>query len=187
MNIKLNIEELDEETRNRIGLPADPREEVSKRLVVMGRVLALLKGFTRSDGIWILSQGLYAVQKEASAQEDVGVQEEELKPIGFILYTVAKMFDLEISDLVVRKRSAEVVEARQVAMYILWNAESYTLTEIGRALGGRSAATVSHGYKQTARRLKTDGRLRRKLEKAVVEIGKGEFDNTEYLLKEGGF
>ena len=192
MKAKIKVEDLDEATRNRIGLPADPGEEtISKRLVGLGRVLNVLKGLTRNDATWILSQGLYAIQKEEADQDGVGVGEEEVKPttmaafsypIGFMLYTVAKAFDLEIADLLARSRTMVIAEARQVAMYILWNAESYTQTKIGQVLGGRHPSTISHGYRQIASRLLSDNGLKKKVEGINEAIGKGESSDVNYLL-----
>ena len=90
------------------------------------------------------------------------------------LAAVANAFDLNVGDLLVRTRNVVIVEARQAAMYILWNLEEpYSLTEIGDALGGRTAATVSHGYRQTAERLRTDGKLRDRIAMANAEIRRG--------------
>ena len=188
----VKFEDLDQQTRNRIGLPANPGEEtVSNRLVGLGRVLNVLKGLTRNDATWILSQGLYAVQKEEADQDGVGVNEEEAKmatmgafipSTGFMLYTVAKAFDLEIADLLARSRTMVIVEARQVAMYILWNNEGYTQTKIGQALGGRNPSTISYGYRQIASRLLSDNGLKKKVEGINEAIGKGESSDVNYLL-----
>lgn len=90
------------------------------------------------------------------------------------LAAVANAFGLEVDDLRIRNRKAVIVEARQAAMYIFWNLEErYSLAEIGDALGGRSAATVSHGYQQTVERLRTDEKLRDRIAMANAEIKRG--------------
>ena len=91
--------------------------------------------------------------------------EDDLKPIASMVSIVASVFGFDLADLLSRSRVAEVAEARQVAMYIGWHFQGYTLTTIGQALGGRSAATVSYGYQVIAQRLRTSERLRRKVEK----------------------
>ena len=84
---------------------------------------------------------------------------------------LAKVFDVDGTGLQRRSRVPEVIEARQVVMYIGWH--SYSLTAIGQALG-RTPATVSHGYQVIAERLRTSERLQGKLEKVNA------------LLREGG-
>lgn len=184
MNNSIRVEDLDEATREKIGLPSKSGEApISDRLVSLGRVLATLKGLSRNDGIWLLSQALYAIQKEA-IETEIGHAEviEEDMPVSFVLYLVARGFELQVPDLLDRSRIPEFVVARQTAMYILWNSERYTLTQIGNVLGGRSAATVSHGYQQIAKRVRVDGRLRHKIETINVEIGKGVVSQADYLL-----
>lgn len=182
--IKLHIEDLDAETRARIGLPEDEMDEpISGRLVKLGRVLSLMKGLTRKDAVWILSQALYAIQKEMGDKSEMVGLSEEFPLVGFVLYTVAKEFNFEIADLLERSRKVEVVEARQAAMFILWSMEGYTLTEIGQALGGRSAATISHGFQHIASRLATDNRLKKKVESVYQAIRQGESSESDYLLQ----
>jgi len=101
--------------------------------------------------------------------------EEGLDPITFLIDTVAKEFGVSATDLRLRSRVAEVVEARQVVMhvgYIGWH--SHTLARIGLALDGRTPATVSWGYQVIARRLTASEPLRLKVER------------VRDLLKEGG-
>ena len=91
---------------------------------------------------------------------------------GFVIDTVAKVFGYEPSDLIGRSRLADVSEARQTVMFILWNLEGYTLAEIGQALDCRSPATVSYGYQQTAWRLLNDTTLRKTIE-SITGIVRG--------------
>jgi hypothetical protein len=184
MGNKINIEELDDETRARIGLPADDKP-VSRRLVVLGRVLGLMVGINRREAIWILSQSLFAVQRETEPEGGTGIMEDSIPPIGFVIYTVAKAFGLEPEDITRRSRVPEVVEARQTTMFILWNLEGFTLKEIGKALGGRSPATVSHGFQTIARKLTKSEKLKIKVETIKSSLRDGEGSDADYLLKGG--
>lgn len=182
----IRLEDLDAETRALIGFPdQQATEPISDRLVILGRVLALLKGFSMANSVWILSQALYAVQREMANGLEADDISDGVPPAGFIIYTVAKAFDLEVTDLLARSRWSEIVEARQTAMFILWNTEGYTLRKIGQALGGRSAATVSHGFQNIASRLSRDSQLRRKVEIINNTLRKGEVSESDYLLWDG--
>ena len=180
---KVRLEDLDAETRAKIGLSEEAMFSlVSGRLVKLGRVLGLLKGLTGHDAVWVLSQALFAIQKEMGDKSGKVGLSEEVPTMGFVIYTVAKEFNVEISDLLERSRRLEVVEARQMAMFILWSTAEYTLTEIGEALGGRVAATVSYGFQQIASRLSGDNSLKKKVERIREAILKGESSEVKYLL-----
>jgi len=79
------------------------------------------------------------------------------------LELVARSFSLKVSDLISYKMDKETAKARQVAMYLLWMTTDYTLQQIGDALGGRTPATISHGFQRTAFRMWYDDRFREKV------------------------
>jgi chromosomal replication initiator protein len=91
-----------------------------------------------------------------------------------VIGATAEEYNLDTAALVGRSRITEVAEARQSVMYVLWRHNDLTLTEIGSFLGGRSAATVSHGFQRIARRLPIDSRLRNRVEDIVSKVeGRG--------------
>lgn len=81
-----------------------------------------------------------------------------------IVEAVAREFDLDVADLLSRKRHKNIARARQVAMYISWLGDT-TLAAIGKEIGGRSPATVSHGFQVIARAIREDDELRERVEK----------------------
>ena len=80
-----------------------------------------------------------------------------------LLGTVAECFDMSAEDLLGRCRDKETATARQVAMYILKSQNMWSLGEIGRLVGDRTAATVSHSCDKIARELEYNPLLKRKL------------------------
>ena len=68
-----------------------------------------------------------------------------------ILSNVEEIYDISLNELKGEKRTAEIARARQVAMYNLRMVTELSLKEIGRHLGGRTPATVSHGYQKIAK------------------------------------
>ena len=84
--------------------------------------------------------------------------------LGSILGTVARTFELNIDDLLGRKRDKEVAQARQVAMYVLRQKNGYSLSDIGSALGGRNPSTVSYACEKVTQDMANSHLLRRKVE-----------------------
>jgi len=80
--------------------------------------------------------------------------------LRLLLQTVADHFGIAPEDLNNRKRDRNSAWARHVAIYLLRQEYNYSLTEIGRQLGGRSHATILHGYERVASALSTNANLR---------------------------
>ena len=62
-----------------------------------------------------------------------------------ILDAVSGHYKLTNDDLLGRRRTQRIAQARQVAMYLLIYELELSPTQVGRFLGGRDHATVIHG------------------------------------------
>jgi len=80
-----------------------------------------------------------------------------------IIEDVAQFYNLETKDLLGRRRSKDIVTARQMAMYLAREETNASLPQIGRALGGRDHTTVLHGYGKIRAQVEEDDRLRREM------------------------
>ncbi|TEU16579.1 MAG: chromosomal replication initiator protein DnaA, partial [Anaerolineales bacterium] len=80
-----------------------------------------------------------------------------------IIEDVAQFYNLETKDLLGRRRTKDIVTARQVAMYLAREETNASLPQIGRALGGRDHTTVLHGYAKIRAQVEEDDRLRREM------------------------
>jgi len=61
---------------------------------------------------------------------------------------VARAYDVERSELLSSRRTANIVLPRQVAMYLCKNLTGQSLPEIGRYFGGRDHTTVLHAVRK---------------------------------------
>ncbi|WP_428031515.1 helix-turn-helix domain-containing protein [Ancylobacter sp.] len=84
-----------------------------------------------------------------------------------VLRAVCRHYDVSRDDLLSRRRTANVMMPRQVAMYLARFLTLRSLPEIGRRMGGRDHTTVMHAVNKLARQVETDaavaadiGRLR---------------------------
>lgn len=77
-----------------------------------------------------------------------------------LVQVVADYFGLQADDLVGRKRTQEIANARQVAMYLLREEHDLSLPAIGEQLGGRDHSTVRYGIEQVANDLERNETLR---------------------------
>jgi chromosomal replication initiator protein len=84
---------------------------------------------------------------------------------------VAQHFGLQAQDLIARRRTKKIAEARQVAMYIMRNHVGASYPAIGQHLGGRDHSTVIHACQSVERRRKTDPRFRHMIETVTRLLG----------------
>ncbi|MBP3373447.1 MAG: chromosomal replication initiator protein DnaA [Bacteroidaceae bacterium] len=66
-------------------------------------------------------------------------------------------------DIYNKTRKADIVEARQLSMYLAQKHTTLTISRIGTLLGNRNHATVSHGIKNIENKLKVSNKLQQKL------------------------
>jgi chromosomal replication initiator protein len=87
---------------------------------------------------------------------------------------VADYFHLSHIDLKGKKKTKNIVNPRQIAMYLARDMTGYSLTEIGEAFGGRDHATVIHSCDKIENQLRTDPNLEpilQNLQRQIRESG----------------
>lgn len=82
--------------------------------------------------------------------------------------TICARYGLTLADMLCSKRTAKVVEPRQIAMY-LCKEYGRTLPEIGRRFGGRDHTTVLHAWRKITGRVERDPEFA-----ATIDAIKGE-------------
>ena len=60
--------------------------------------------------------------------------------------TVASYYDIKVSDLDSKRRTAEIALARQVAMYLCRESTDFSFSKIGEIFGGRDHSTVMSNF-----------------------------------------
>jgi chromosomal replication initiator protein len=80
-----------------------------------------------------------------------------------VIETISKYYNLSVQDLVSASRNKELVQPRQVAMYLIRQETDASLPEIGGLLGGRDHTTVIHGIERVKERLASEEQLRREV------------------------
>lgn len=80
-----------------------------------------------------------------------------------LLNAVADCFQLDAETIIGPRRDKEVALARQVSMYLLKQQDGYSLSEIGRLIGGRTPSTVSHACEKIGQDIENSPVLKRKV------------------------
>lgn len=77
----------------------------------------------------------------------------------FIIEVISEHFNISVADLKSTKRSSEIANARQIAMYLCRTMTDTPLKSIGIILGNRDHSTVSHGVDKIAEDIKKNDTL----------------------------
>ena len=87
-----------------------------------------------------------------------------------IVAQVAAQFGVSEEDLYSKRRSREIANARQVAMYLIRSLTQLSTTAVGTVFGGRDHTTVMHGCEKVEESMRTDAQLRRTVENLKNEL-----------------
>ena len=99
--------------------------------------------------------------------------------IDDIINVVCKHFDLESSAIHTKSRQREVVQARQVAMYLAKTHTDFSTSKIGKFIGNKDHATVLHACKTVKGQCEVDKGFRSDLENIETLLKKRNVSNGE--------
>ncbi|MDQ3679384.1 MAG: WhiB family transcriptional regulator [Actinomycetota bacterium] len=106
--------------------------------------------------------------EEAAHEAEAGsVPEAPEEGAAALVDRSAAAFGLRGDELRATSRARHVVEARQVAMYVLRQATSLSYPAIGRHFGGRDHTTVMHGVRRVQDHLEHSPTLRVQVERLL--------------------
>jgi chromosomal replication initiator protein len=80
-----------------------------------------------------------------------------------IVRTVAEFFEVPTNDLITRSRKQEVVEPRQIAMYLLRDILKLSYPHIGEKLGKRDHTTAMHACEKITKDIAQNPSLNQKI------------------------
>lgn len=85
-------------------------------------------------------------------------------PLETIYKVVCKYYDISPNEVLSKKRKRELVEARQIIMYLAKRYTKKSMESIGKELGGRDHSTVLYAIKTVKNLMETDKRFRADVE-----------------------
>jgi len=89
-----------------------------------------------------------------------------------IINTVCRHFGLETAAIHTKSRKREVVQARQIAMYLAKNHTDFSTAKIGTLIGGKDHATVLHACKTIKELKEVDKSFRAELDEIQSALRK---------------
>jgi len=101
---------------------------------------------------------------------DLWGEEEKIISIDQIQRKVCDAFGIKLSDLKAKNRTKAVAFPRQVAMYLSRQLTHASLSEVGRAFGGKDHTTVLHAVDKIQTLLQEDPKLRKTVDGLIQGI-----------------
>ncbi|MEK9627849.1 MAG: chromosomal replication initiator protein DnaA [Nitrospinota bacterium] len=91
-----------------------------------------------------------------------------------ILKTVASYYDIKVSDIKSKRRTREISNTRQIAMYLCREHTKSSLPEIGKQFGGKDHTTVIFSHKKISNSIKENNDLQSSIREILnlIENGK---------------
>lgn len=90
-------------------------------------------------------------------------KKKEITP-SFIIEVVAEHFGVSPEDIASRKRTAELVQPRQIVMYLCRQLTQASLQNIAKAIGKKDHTTVLHGIEKITEKMENDEELKNKVD-----------------------
>ena len=104
------------------------------------------------------------VEMTKTILKDILTDDERPLTVETVMKTVAEHFGIKLADMKARKRTREIALPRQVSMYLARELTEASLSDIGKAAGGKDHATVIYACRQVAGRRAADADFDRMME-----------------------
>ena len=89
-----------------------------------------------------------------------------------IISEVSRTFNVSPQDIKSKKKSADVSQARQVAIYVIREVTQMPMKNIGEELGGRDHSTIVYSLNEMKSKLKKNQRLQETINDIIKNIKK---------------
>lgn len=118
----------------------------------------------------LLGKSKATLEDAEEALKDILLSKKEALNIEKIIDMCCDYFKVKKSDLIGKKKSKEIVDPRQITMYVATELLDLPLTTIGEYFGGRDHTTVIHARDKVADNLKKNRALKTDIEDLISMI-----------------
>ena len=161
------METLDERFRSRfeMGLISDIATNMKSNIRELEGAYNKIIAFSRLNNVAVTEE----ITKEA-LKDVIYPDQSRIITIQTVMDAVCEHYNLRKTDILSKKRNAEIVRPRQIVMYLARTYTNTTLNEIAQALGGKDHSTVMNGVDRIEQMLKKDAELSRNVDIIVKKL-----------------
>lgn len=107
----------------------------------------------------LLGKKFATMEDALDALKDEVTETKALSP-DVIIDTVCKYYNVSRDDLLGKKKNKEIVDPRQMCMYLITDLLDLPLASIGKIFGGKDHTTIIHARDKISQNLKTNQKLK---------------------------
>ena len=161
--IKRKAEALD------LELPGDVCEYIATRLKT--NIRQLEGAVKKMKANWLLNGNAPTMANAQTAISDI-LNNDQPPPLTVekIIEEVGRTFGVSPDDIRSSKRSANISNARQIAVYVVREITQLSMTTIGEEFGGRDHSTVVYAVQQVEKNMKKDSKTKAMVEDIIKNI-----------------
>jgi chromosomal replication initiator protein len=152
----------------RVRLPDDVAYLIASR--IKANIREIEGSLTRMIAFCSLSGRDMSVELAQEVLADLWGEEERVITMEHIQRKVAEFFGIKLSDMRAKNRTKSVAFPRQVAMYLSRQLTHASLSDIGRAFGGKDHTTVIHAVSKLQGLLQQDPKLKQTIDSLTQGI-----------------
>ena len=152
----------------RVRLPDDVAYLIASR--IKANIREIEGSLTRMIAFCSLSGRDMSVELAQEVLADLWGEEERVITMEHIQRKVAEFFGIKLSDMRAKNRTKSVAFPRQVAMYLSRQLTHASLSDIGRAFGGKDHTTVIHAVSKLQALLQEDPKLKQTIDSLTQGI-----------------
>src|SRR6266446_189195 len=152
----------------RVRLPDDVAYLIASR--IKANIREIEGSLTRMVAFCSLSGREMSVDLAQEVLSDLWGEEEKIITIEHIQRKVAEVFGIKLSDMRAQNRTKSVAFPRQIAMYLSRQLTHASLSDVGRAFGGKDHTTVLHAVTKLQALLQEDPKLKQTIDTLVQGI-----------------
>ena len=104
------------------------------------------------------------------ALKDIEISQSQNLTIDKIMDVICKYYNVKKIDLIGKKKNKEIVDPRQICIYLITELMDTPLIAIGNAFGGRDHTTIIHARDKIADNIKTDRSLKTNIDDLTAMI-----------------
>jgi len=146
----------------RVRLPDDVAYLIAGR--IKANIREIEGSLTRMIAFCSLSGRDMSVELAQEVLADLWGEEERVITMEHIQRKVAEFFGIKLSDMRAKNRTKSVAFPRQVAMYLSRQLTHASLSDIGRAFGGKDHTTVIHAVSKLQALIQEDPKLKQTID-----------------------
>jgi len=146
----------------RVRLPDDVAYLIASR--IKANIREIEGSLTRMVAFCALSGREMSVDLAQEVLSEIWGEEEKIITIEHIQRKVSDFFGIKLGDMRAKNRTKAVAFPRQIAMYLARQLTHASLSEVGRAFGGKDHTTVLHAVEKIQTLLHEDRKFKRTID-----------------------